>query len=346
MPYVVHAADLKGSDGDIVRLWQGSLDAGTSDHYAWVHDGNPNGKVACWVVTEAERTEAVGTLSVFPRTLSGRAGEWHAGVTGDFAVSTRHRALGPALMLQRAAVDACRRGRFDFLYGFPSPNSLGVQLRAGFSTLGNAIELRRWIRSRVPLERRYGAAGAAAAVIVDAALKTTEYAWRAVYGRGVTFREVTAFDARFDDFWDRVRRRHAVTGERTAAYLNWRFARCPDRRYTALALERAPATIAGYAVWSIRGDTAMIADLVTENTARDAVPLVAEVLRRLRDKGVAAVQMRYFGSADLPRALRILGFRAHRSTRSVVMWAAPDAPRASTLRDPQQWYLLEGDADL
>ena len=344
--YVVHAADESVHSADVVDVWTGSLRTNDGDRrHAWIYRDNPSGPASCWVLRDTAGGNVVGTAAVFPRCLTGMGRTWRAGITGDFAVKPAHRAIGPALMLQRAVIGACQGGKYDFVYGFPNGASRPVQVRAGFRDLGPATHLRKTLRSAPALARRYGATAGLAGPVVDALLRLRERG--AGTGSQFRFHETTTFDERFDAFVARLGTQLPLTGERTSRYLNWRFGSAPDGPYRTLVMEHGPdSEIAGYLVWCVREREAVIVDLLAEDAEHGVLALATELLRRLRQLPVDAVRARYFGAPRLADVLRPLGFRAGQSGRHVVIYVPPHIASADALVDRNNWYLLEGDSDL
>ena len=345
--YAVHAADQSVHASDLVDVWTGSLRTSDGDRrYAWIYRDNPSGPASCWVLRDTAAGGVVGTAAVFPRCLLGMGRTWRAGIAGDFAVRPAHRALGPALMLQRAVIDACQNGNYDLVYGFPNHASWAAQVRAGFRDLGHATDLRKTLRSAPALARRYGTLAGSAGPLVDAVLRLRER-WFARTSSQFRFHETTTFDERFDAFVARIGTKLPLTGERTSRYLNWRFGGAPDGPYRTLVMERASGGgIAGYLVWCLREREAVIVDLLAEDLEYGVPALATELLRQLRQVRADAVRARYFGAPRLVDVLRPLGFRARPSGRHVVIYVSPHTAFSDALMDRNNWYLLEGDSDL
>jgi hypothetical protein len=81
--------------------------------FNWVYRQNPHGRGRLWVALESDGG-GVGIADAFPRRVCVSGHEELAWVLGDFCVGDAHRALGPALALQRAclAVLATNGARF------------------------------------------------------------------------------------------------------------------------------------------------------------------------------------------------------------------------------------------
>ena len=62
-----------------------------------------------------------------------------------------------------------------------------------------------------------------------------------VAANGLNFERVKEFDGRIADFWEQIRHRYPITIERTAEYLNWRYARNPLVSYDQFAVTQGGA---------------------------------------------------------------------------------------------------------
>ena len=334
MSYLVRRADIAADRGAILEVWRQSLPSANADHYRWVYEQNPLGPVSTWVLESTEQDAVIGVATVLPRMLSGFGRTWRAGVTIDFAVSQGHRTLGPALMLQKAVLQACRDDRFDVIYGFPVQAASRVQSRAGFTALGRATELRKTLRSADALTHRFGAMARVAAPFVDTALRIADVLQRRSPRAPSRFVELSAFDARFDEFWDRLRNTMPLTSDRTSAYLNWRYAQCPHNAYHTLVMESPTGDrIHGFAVWSVRHDEFLIADVIAE----DADALMSALVDRARSLGATAMSSRCFGAALLTDVQGHFGFKLGESGRDAVMFVPAGGECAQRLADRRNW---------
>jgi hypothetical protein len=343
MPYDVRSADLAADRADIVNLWSGNLRDADTARYRWIYEHHPQGAVGCWVVHDS--AGVAGVAAAFPLTIHGFGRQWRAGVSSDFVVGKAHRAIGPALMLQRTLAQSCgEKAQFDVVFGFANANARAVQMRAQFKDLGPATDLRKVVRSAAALTRRLGALGRVAAPAADAVMAAMERGSGASSDRW-RCSDVAGFDARFDALWAAVSPAMPLTGERTSRYLNWRFRDHPHIRHRIVIAERqGGATLAGYLVWYAREDELIVADLLTDESSDAQVALIAHVLKQARELRLESVRLRYFGAPERFSALQQLGFRASESGRHVVMRVSPAAAPDLPL-DRNSWYLLEGDAD-
>src|SRR5262245_35431302 len=93
--------------------------------FDWLYRNHPCGNPVSWLLVDRSVGRVVGTASLFPRLLWVEDRFIPCGQVGDFAVDKAYRSLGPALMLQRATLQAVERNHFSVCYDCP-PHRLGM----------------------------------------------------------------------------------------------------------------------------------------------------------------------------------------------------------------------------
>ena len=92
--------------------------------------------------------------------------------------------------------------------------------------------------------------------------------------RELVFESITTFDASFDEFWNRVRNRYAITVKRTRAYMSWRYADHPYLKYEMRLAKKDDQTV-GCVVYRVERvndfSIARIVDFVSDEQAEVGV---------------------------------------------------------------------------
>ena len=268
----------------------------------------------------------------------------------DLVVDPAHRSLGPALALQKAVTGSCGELGLAAVYAFPNARADALLLRGGYSVLGPLDRYTKPLRSAYKIEKlvRVAALAHPASAVVDAALRLLPANWAHRRVPGLVGEEVTGFDGSFDELWSESGfLAHSIRGERSAAFLEWRFARCPQKSYRIFRVRDARGSLAGYAVWYVSGDIANIADLFVRDAA-SLEPVLRLFIRHARRAGIAAISFVYLGSESMGAHLKALGF-FHRPEDGKVTVFRPEAARRGST-DPflrrDDWYLTEVDRDV
>jgi len=179
---------------------------------------------------------------------------------------------GPTSLLARAARHFYARyceGRVAFNYGFNTGN---IQ-RFSMSFVGaRRLEDLPYHRLALPAPRLAVASG----------LRARFAGWRES--------RVETLDARWDELFARVARAYGMLIERDAAYLDWRYRRCPDGGYFIVACERR-GCLAGWAVFRRREERLQWVDALIDPAQPQAIArLLAFALAAPEHRGVQAVE--------------------------------------------------------
>lgn len=288
----------------------------------------------------------VGVCGFMPRTMRVQGADIQAGVAADLGVDQAHRSVGPALKLERALARAADDADIRFIYAFPNLRSEPVFARIGYRKLGPferwSLPLRseRYLRRVLPGSRL----AQAASCVVDAGLKLTFGQRRAPTPPGARIEEITRYDERFDDLWQRVAARRRVLGERSAAYLTWRFASDPDGGFRTLAVAGPGGELDAYVIFRRRGEVVSVVDCLYDSLAGWQCA-VATFLQRMRAERAASVSFWFLGPREPLEVLHRFGFWLRGSPRSVFLRVAPGTAPAPASCDRNDWWLTVADAD-
>ncbi len=344
MSYTVAECDPQGQRGSILELWRRNLPDAPEHRYAWLYGAGP---ATAWLLKSGTGS-VVGAAGLMRRELQLAGRRVRAGQAIDLNVDQSHRSIGPALSLQRALVAAVKEGRFDLIYALPNAKSEPVLRRVGYRPLGT---LQRWARplaSDAPFKRwlRQKGLRKATSAVVDSFLYLNSP--EAFYRRpaGLRVHVTDRFDARFDGLWERAAPQFQVIGERTSAYLNWRFCQCPQVRHRVFYLASADDELLAYLVYSPGEKTAYVSDfLFNEPDKLDL--LLIEFLRQMRRQKAEVVATSFLGSHVVGRRLKRLGFWMRPSDWKAMLYVDRQrlGPEAEGLGDAESWFLTRADVD-
>lgn len=318
--------------------------------FEWMYLGNPAGSARVWLLYTEPEDVVVGATAVFPRRFSIDQQWVTAGITGDFFVKRQHRSLGPALQLHRSVLADFQAEHWAaFLYGFPEEMALPIFGRLGYVELGPRSRWVRILRSRSVLMRLPGGTlwGGPVGLALDAAsVLLTKGRIRRL---SIECVETNAIDDRFDVLWQTLRRGVRVIGDRSAAYLRWRYQSCPGPSCRILtAARRGTRELCGCLIWRQDGDSVEIRDLLCESpiTLRALVLTLADLAR---SQGASVISLWRLKSAAGSGALHRAGLYERPDAMRVVMYKSPSglpSPFDEALSDAHQWFLVQSDDDM
>jgi hypothetical protein len=360
----------------VLRLWRESvydprIAAIAEQRFPWFYEQNPAGPPVTWLGLLEQgaepRHEVIGCGSLYPRTTLIGGHPVRCGVVCDFAVDKAHRIGGCAVAIQRAILQQGCEAGYRVLYGYPNNGSLPVVKRVGYEMLGEAAPYSKPLVSGDKLRTHAASADGgllrhplaqralsvphvveAAGIVLDLGLAALDLA-RMLRALGAYRVEVgTRADARFDELWSR-RADTRVMGEKSTAYLNWRYAAFKTAEYRFFSLvERRTGRLAAYLVYSVDDKRAFVVDLFTPRCDETVDHLLLHFSMWMRWERRSSIYLSYFGDPSFGKRLEALQFFRRPGDRQVILGLDKDlsAETAATLRDPANWFMLDGELDV
>jgi hypothetical protein len=330
-------ADLDRDSTTMVSLFKRHLNPRyTSTRFDWLYRQNPCGSGLAWLLVN-DSDSVVGAAAAFPRAIVIGGAVHPALVLGDFCINEEHRALGPALQLQRACLSDVAKTRAAVCYDFPSSTMLAVWDRL---RIGRRIGMRRLARPLRVDEKVRRVIGSHAVAKSVAAVGNTVLALRHKRSVGDERMVVDLHSGVCGDEFSVLAREIGSTFgaciSRTPEYLNWRFVANPVE-HCDIFTARLHGRLRGYAVVARGFDGARITDVFAIAPQHTIPPLVETVLAQLRDDGVDTASLPFMASPAWHAVLGELGFQP-RETVTVVFHAAET-------NVPEHWFLTAADAD-
>lgn len=343
--YEARDADLAAQREQALAVWHGNLgsDAQFARKFDWFYRSNPQPGSMLKLLFEVREGSAVGVAGLGARRFVVDGDEISAGLLVDLAVAPEHRALQPAMLLQRAVL-ASGLHSHAFVYGFPNRKAVPVFQRVGFQRVGEIIRYAAPVRHVAYLRRQVpGWLAVLTAPWVD---RVQQQRRRRHAGGRDSVRWSLLVDPAVDALWQRARAA-LVRGCRVAcrdrAFLTWRFERQPLHSYRYLSLRRAGEVVPwAHAVCEQVDSTLHVRDFVVDPHRVDGVlALFAVVQREAYRQGAASVSVEFLGDAAIQRQMRAAGLVA-RGARPV--FAAPVEATSDRSAGPH-WYLTSADED-
>jgi hypothetical protein len=345
MTIKIRSGDLEGDRQTAVALLSRYVNpAYDGRRFEWLYRRNPAGAGRLWIAEDGSSGEPVGTAGAFPRRVYVQGVEAVAWVLGDFCVTERHRALGPALQLQRACLDDLAAEGIPFCYDFPARSMEAVYRRLGIGPYGQLVRLARPLRVRRKLQQRWGDS---LPVRLAAAVADVGLAYRIRHPRAPVGLEISPHTGPCGDEFSALARgaasRYGLCVARSADYMDWRYRDNPIQSHQILAA-RFDGGLAAYAVLTREGESATIVDLFGVADPAVILALVGQALAILWEQGCSTVSTSLPSWHPVGRWLRRLGFRP-RETAAVTLYAPPGSSLGARVIHRGDWFLTDGDRD-
>jgi RimJ/RimL family protein N-acetyltransferase len=345
MSIAVRPVDLDVDAGAMVKVLAANVNpAYDQARFDWLYRHNPDGRARAWALVNPGTGELAGTAAAIPRRMLVAGDEERAWILSDFCVSEGHRALGPALRLQRACLESVNAGKVPFCYDFPSESMMAIYRRLGLTPLGQLRRFVRPLRVDARVSQVVGRQSLGRIVSAGGNLVLRLMGPRRRSRRGL---DVQLHQGRCGTEFSVLARQGGahggVTVLRSAEYLNWRFLDNPFRHHEILTVRRRQ-TLLGYAVIASERDAAAVVDLFGLLDTIVIEALVGEAVARLRGRGVTAVSVSLLDSHPWTTMFSRLGFWPREACPVIAYVPMSSASRVRTAA-PHSWLLTQGDRD-
>lgn len=342
MGITLRGADLEADREAIIALLARHLNpAYDRRRFDWLYAKNPAGQGRLWVIADLASGAVVGTAGACPRRLYAGGREVTGWVLADFCVAPDRRALGPAVALQRACLDALADEIPSIWYDFPGSSMLAVYARLGIEPADSMRRMVKLLRIDRHAMRRLGLLARPVRALVNQLLSLRGRS--AGRTAGITCAPLaTACDGEFSALAQATGDAHGTCVCRSAAYLNWRYLDNPIEPHEMVVARRA-GDLVGYCVLVRRGVVITVVDLFSSASV-DAVPaLLAHVTALARSRGAAAINVFVLDSHPWAPGLRRLGYTPREASAVITSTLPPGSVPPGRTRPP--WFLTLGDAD-
>ena len=347
MPALAVDRRREADDEEIFRLYRDvfghEMTEASQRRWAWQYRENPHapGAPEIWVAREDGRI--LGRYASMPVRLwwGGREVRASWGMDVFLREEARGRGVG-ALLFDTWS------GHVDVALGLGlTRSSYGLFQKLRYRDVGPVPFYQKILDPAAVLARRAGRAAALlGAPLLRASLRSLHPEAPVAAGK-VTVGPVTGFGAEYDTLWARSRRSYAMCVRRDATYLEWKYGRCPHRRYARWEARRGEE-LAGFAISrheDYRGlRLGWLVDLFTDASDREArQALLAAVLADFRRSRVVRAQA-FSLNAGLGQELLRRGFAESASPMQFCVRAR--AGGEEVLAEPGRWHVVFGDSDM
>ena len=344
MAYNVIKVDLIQTRDKIISFWKNNFSKWPVSKYDWFYTKNPYGDADCWIVQNMN--EIVGTVALFPRDLSLKGKRLKSGITGDYAVSQNHRILGPALKLQRELLDQSTKKGFNLVYGYPNSNSGPVQKRVGFKVVGYTIRLVKVLKTSSYIKRKvkFGMVSDILAFPIDLVLKIFSGNIYTKINNKLETLVLKSFDQKFDELWDRIKDVNLIIGEKSSAFLNWRYSECKYHDFNCFTLRKKDSkNVVGFIVYYKNDNSARIADFAVLPKYED--DLLKAFSKYCVKKGYESSSIVFMGAASIKEMFERNKFTIRTKDKRHIMAFVNSGIDEEFVFNEDNWCLIEGDND-
>lgn len=339
----IRPGDVEGDrDGAIRLLTRYVNPAYDRRRFDWLYQAAPAGPGRLWMAEDGSTGDVVGMAGAFPRRMIVAGRTVTGWLLGDFCIAETHRALGPALQLQRACLDDLVADGVPFCYDFPSRAMEAIYRRLRVAPSLRFVRMVRPLRIAHRLKQRAGAGLGAIGRLADVALGWTARSARSTPGLTVAVHAGRCGEE-FSDLARQTGSAHGICGERSARYLDWRYLDNPVQMHELLTARRG-STLVGYAALAREGAGVTLVDVFTVPDEQVLSALLRHAVARAWTQGATDLRTALVASPASVARFSRLGFRPRGESPVVVYAPAGTELHAAFLHHPT-WFLTHGDRD-
>jgi len=342
MSYELSKADLETDSERILQFWHDNSPDWHKERYEWFYKNNIFGKAIVWLITHTESRAVVGTTAIFPRDFVCNGKSLKAAITGDFAVDSNHRILGPAIKLQKATI---AETDFSFVYGTPNGKSVLVQKRSGYRQTGDirryvkVLKLNSYIQRKVPSKILVSLISP----ILNAGFHFFQNSG-SLDKRRFDFDLDDVIDDRMDRLWERAVKQydHLFLGKRDSLFLKWRIEKCPYIDFKVFTLtDKKSNELTGYVIYYLGYGAVQLVDCFAVDMDQSYRTLLNAFIYAMRKEGNDSISLAYCGNDKIIQHLKSANFIPKPGVGSAVGYTAYDFD----IYDKEKWYFFDIDND-
>ena len=320
----------------LLPIWKDALPDLDERRIRWSYKNNPYGQADLFLLNDTDKQNCFGSCIVLPRKYYCIGNELDGGITIDFAIMKEYRSLGPAVKLQKA-ITASKK--YKTLIAFPNNKSVSVQIRSGYTALGNMTRFIKMFRSANVLKRRYNPmVSTLAAPVIDSFAKLKTFKLRTK--RFKNYRVDKSVARNLGHVWEEGKSQFDFSGDRSAEYLEWRFVQNPYRTYKIFSADDDNKETSGYIIYYIEDNIVYVDDFFCSNFNRDLEKLFNTFYLHCKAVSIDAVSVRMLENNTMSNFLDVQGFFKEQLDSKVLFFHE----QRNILKD-RNIFITSGDSD-
>lgn len=317
--------------------------------WLWKYKANPRGFMA---VVGEHRGEIVGHMGLVLVDLKVGNGIIRGSQACDLCIHPDFRRQGMFLAIGKTLMMKASEKEVFLTYGFPNEPAYYGHIKYGwfdvaripvlvtyFNSYRVLAEKYNPLRTLDPLTKRFSR-------IVDYFFsKRRKLEFSSIKDLRIT--EVSRFDERINDFWNRVSKNYSIIVVRNLKYLNWRYFERPDVDYDVLLAEKA-GQIEGYLVLSKRKSESQKAGYIVDvlSSSKDVfLNLVHRSIECLGRRSVDSIRCLILGDLVSYEALKQSGLSPYFQRKQRFIARINSRQFFQPYEKAKEWYVTYGDSD-
>jgi GNAT superfamily N-acetyltransferase len=297
--------------------------------WAWLYEGNPEGRALTWVAADEPAGVIAGVTSYFPLRVWIEGEVVRGALGGDGYVRPSYRRRGIAGALHTALRAEMPRHQIEVMFGAPAGANVNPLQAGGSRVVSDMVRYLRPLRWRA-LSPKAAMADPLARILLRPR------------GGSARLDPIREGDARVDEVWARTRGELGIATVRDSTYYVWRFLRAPAQVQRAYVVVDGPGDApVGVCALQEMDDRLHIVDLCAPRSAWGVV--LNAIARHAGDRD--ALELPLLREDGRARHLWRYGF-VPREGRPYLIVTPEGSRRLDVLGDARRWTYMGGDSDV
>lgn len=346
MPYSIEQADLRVHKNVILDLWQQNYVEIGEGRFSILYENNPCAEPTVFLLKHNKTDSFVGAISLFPRNFFLQGNKLRGYICGDLVVNKKHRLLGPALSLFRAAIKKCHDESPCVLISIPNKNSAPVAKRVGFVNISPYYRMTKVLNSHPYLQRQMKSSKVSnlLAYLMDWLLwlrhKKSCIAWKSKYKVKV----MDNLDSHFNSLGDKIQKSYIFLGERTSSYLNWRH-NYPTNEEKFFFLVYKETDLVGYISYHLCNGQCQIKDIAYDNVTTEVQKILSLFTEYHYSEDTNSIAITLAGPEQVIKGFISSGFVLRETDMTCVAYSSSSNTKLLENLQRNCWYLTMVDND-
>ena len=323
-------------------IWRESLpELDSKKRIAWAYQENVCGKAQIWLLKNKTTGEYFGCSARLPRYFFVNGKKILGALLADAAIKKRYRSLGPAIKLHKEIIKSSKD--FGLLMAFPNKVGEAMIKMVGFKKNIKIIKSITIIEEKIknPIVFKILLPFVP---IADFVLKLLDY--RIDSSKKFTGSHVKTFDEKFDEIWEKFRRKFDFVVDRSSDCLNWRYRKSYDKDYNIYVIyERDSQKLLGYVIYYIRNNCVYVDDFLWLEESLKLENLLSLFVRMIRKKNIKLIRFIFIDNSPIQKTFKKMRFIRIGSTYPMLYFSLDDSLNQIFPRLIKKAFITSGDRD-
>ena len=317
--------------------------------WRWMHINNPAGISRIWIAEHDDKL--VGQYPLILEDMKVGKEIVKGAQIIDTMTHPDYRRQGIAYTLGKKALSELEKEKKHIVYGFPNQQAYPLHMKSGwldvcaFQVMVKPLNLKNILQKYFACNRLLlNIFTVGGNLIIKAFFRSKKVPEEDTS----KVREISHFDDRINELWNRVSDDYNIIRVRDMRYLNWRYVDAPNAKYTIYVAEES-GKICGYSILGCNDVDGLISgyiyDIIAPTSNEDIIQyLIAKAVKYFVDAKVDVIISKMVANEVYRKSFLRNGFIPHfRSKARFIVYNTSTELSEAFLKSRKNWFIQLGD---